>query len=307
MTIDDTPQWVDLHLHTNVSDGTLSPGELVDLAVSQNFKTIAITDHDTIDGLKDGINEGVRKKLGVIAGIEISSKYSNGTQHILGFGIDISNPRFLDSLHQFQFVRKKRNINIIIKLQLLGIDISVAEMTNDYPMIHSLGRPHIASILVKKGVVKTMNDAFTQYLGKNGKAFVGKDVLTAAETIRLIHDVGGIAILAHPSTLNLSGRLLVDQIEMLITHGLDGIEVYSSAHEHEQIQLYRSICIKNDLLISAGSDFHGSNKKNVAFGICNNGNKVTTEMVSKRLIDLSITRLSEERATDREFNNHHTL
>lgn len=288
MTNRDIPHWVDLHLHTDKSDGTLSPEALVKLAAAQRIKTIAITDHDTIDGVDVGVKEGEKRNLNVIPGIEISSKYTNGMLHILGFGVNIGARQFLENLSRFQNIRKNRNIKIISKLHALGIEVSLDEILSNNPMIKSLGRPHIASVLIKKGVVKNMNQAFTQYLGKNGKAFVGKDVLEPEETICLIHNAGGKAILAHPSTLNLTGGLFIDYIQMLKHKGLDGIEVYSSSHEPDQIQFYKNICLRYDLLISAGSDFHGSIKKNVSIGICNGGNRASENMISNELIALAV-------------------
>ena len=288
MTNKNNPHWIDLHLHTNNSDGTLSSFELVNLAATQNIKTIAITDHDTIDGVKSAIKEGKKRNLDVIPGIEISSKYTGGTLHIIGFGIDIGAPELLKNLSQFQNIRKHRNDKIISRLHSLGIGISVDEIMHANPMIKSLGRPHIASLLVKKGVVKNMNQAFTQYLGKNGPAFVEKDVIASDITIRMIHDAGGMAILAHPATLNLTGHSFTDYVKKLMRVGLDGMEVYSSSHTADQIQFYKDVCLKNGLLISAGSDFHGSIKKNVSLGICNNGSRISMGMVSNELIALAV-------------------
>ncbi len=282
-----SPLWIDLHLHTNKSDGTLSPIDLVKLAADQNINTIAITDHDTVDGVEEAINEGEKRNLRVVPGIEISSKYTGGTLHILGFGIDIRAPLFLKNLSEFQNVRKHRNNKIISKLQSLGIEISVDEILLTNPMIKSLGRPHIASILVKKGIVENMDQAFTQYLGKKGKAFIAKDVMSSEETIRIIHEAGGLAILAHPATLNLTDQIFSDCVKNLIKEGLDGMEVFYSTHSLEQIRFYKDICSKNGLLISAGSDFHGNNKKNVTLGVCNCGGKATVDMVSNELVVLA--------------------
>jgi predicted metal-dependent phosphoesterase TrpH len=265
----------------------MSPTDLVKLAVAQNVKTIAITDHDTVDGVETATREGKKQNLRVVPGIEISSRYTGGTPHILGFGIDIRDPSLLKNLNEFQNIRTHRNEKIISKLQSLGIKISVDDIMHINPMLRSLGRPHIGSVLVKQGIVSNMNQAFIQYLGKQGKAFVAKDVITSEEAIRIIHDAGGLAILAHPATLNLPDRLFSDHIKNLVKEGLDGMEVFYSTHAPEQIQFYKSVCYKNDLLISAGSDFHGNNKKNIQLGVCNNGAKVTADMVSNELVTLA--------------------
>ncbi len=279
--------WIDLHLHSDKSDGTYSLTELISLAVCKEIRTISITDHDTVAGLKEGIRLGKEHKLNVIPGIEISSKYSKGALHILGYGLDFRDPEFQFALQRFQDVRKERNRKILSKLQSLGIDISMDEIRDRNPSNKSIGRPHIASVLLEKGAAINMDNAFDKYLGKNGKAFVSKEVLTSSETIHLIHSVGGLAFLAHPSTLNLSDQNLTEYVEKLLKEGLDGIEVYSSAHTERQTCLYEGICQKYQLLISGGSDFHGDHKKDVKMGICSSGQRISADMVSQELLNLS--------------------
>jgi 3',5'-nucleoside bisphosphate phosphatase len=285
MANENLTHWIDLHLHSDKSDGTCSLAELISLAVSKEIKTISITDHDTIAGLKEGIKLGKEKKLNVIPGIEISSKYTKGALHILGYGLDFEDPEFKFALKRFQDVRKERNRKIISKLQSLGVDITMDEIIEKNPSNKSIGRPHIASVLLEKGAAINMDDAFAQYLGKNGKAFVSKEVLTSSETIHLIHSVGGLAFLAHPSTLNLSDQNLTEYVEKLLKEGLDGIEVYSSAHTARQTRLYESICQKYQLLVSGGSDFHGNHKKDVKMGICSRGQRISADMVSQELLN----------------------
>lgn len=286
MTEDNNHNWVDLHLHTDKSDGTSTPSDLVDLAIKHHVKTIAITDHDTVAGLEEGIAQGLRKNIKVIPGIEISSRYTKGTLHILGYGIDYHEPRFLEALTHFQEIRKTRNTKIINKLQLLGIDISISDIMKHNPKIKSLGRPHIASVLVDMGIVKNMDEAFEKYLGKQGKAFVSKEVLTSAETIRLIHRAGGLAFLAHPTTLKLAEGPFTEFLKNLLEESLDGIEVYSSAHNAEQIQFFLEAAQQANLFISAGSDFHGENKRETYFGCCNMGAPVSSAMVSREMLGL---------------------
>lgn len=288
MTQNQARQLIDLHLHTDKSDGTNSPDELVALAAEQNIRTIAITDHDTIDGLEDGIRAGHERNIKVIPGIEISAKYSRGTLHVLGYGIDFSSTQFCNELQRFQSIRKNRNVKIMEKLNELGIDINIRDMMRDNPGIKSLGRPHIAAVLIERGIVGSMDEAFDEYLGKQGRAFVGKEVFTSGETIRLIHDAGGVAFLAHPSTLNLSGSRFNEYIQKLLSEGLDGIEVYSSAHDHHQICHYQNTAETFNLMVSAGSDFHGSHKKSVQIGTCNNGHRVHADMVSNQLLTMAV-------------------
>lgn len=280
---------VDLHLHTDYSDGTCNPSEVLDLCMDKGLQVISITDHDTVEGVEESIQGARKRNLGIIPGIEISSKYPPGTLHILGYGIDYRDRFFLSELERFQLIRKNRNIRIIDKLKSLGIDIEMSEVVLEKSKAGSLGRPHIAMVMLKKGIVDSIGEAFDEYLGKSGKAFVSKEVLTSAETIKLIHDVGGFAFLAHPSTLNLESSDFRDYIKKLISEGLDGMEIYSSAHTAEQIGDYCQVAGDFDLMVSAGSDFHGKNKKDVFLGISNVTEMVRSDMISGKLLDLAVS------------------
>lgn len=281
-------KWIDLHLHTSCSDGTCTPAELVRIAADQGLTYISITDHDTINGLREGIREARQQRVYLVPGIEISAKYTEGALHILGYGFDAEYLPLVDQLKRIQEVRRDRNVKIIERLQSLGIQIALEEMMGEKSDLKSLGRPHIAAVLVKKGVVRTMDEAFDRYLGKQGKAFVKKEVMTSAETIRLIHDAGGVAVLAHPSTLRLEGPSFAAFIVRLVAEGLDGIEVYSSAHTVLQTQAYLDIAGQFQLLVSGGSDFHGANKQDVTIAVCNNGRPIHSRMVSETLLQLAV-------------------
>ncbi len=273
-------KFVDLHLHTNKSDGTLSPKELVQLAHRENIGMMAITDHDTVKGVREGIDEA--RKLGVdfVTGVEISSKYSGGVLHILGYGLEIDDPNLRDNLAEFQTARQHRNDKIIAKLQKLGIDITKEELLAYAKETVSLGRVHIAAILVKKKVVKDIADAFKHYLGKKGQAFVDKEIFSPAETISMIHQAGGKAFVAHPSSLKRHGNSLSDYITQLCQEGLDGIEGYSTLHTMKEIEIYRKLANEMDLLISGGSDYHGSIKPNIQIACCNNGERISQKQIS---------------------------
>jgi len=288
MNICCTDMRIDLHLHTDFSDGTYSPSQLIQLCNEKNLHILSITDHDTVEGIEPGIFEVKKRNLKLVPGIELSAKYDRGTLHILGYGIDYRDLSLLSALKHFQDIRKNRNAKMLEKLRSLGIDISMSEVATQKPKSGTLGRPHIAAVLIKKGVVGTMQEAFDGYLGKAGKAYVSKEVLTAAESIRLIHDVGGIAILAHPTTLNLEYHALRLFIQQLIFEGLDGIEVYSSAHSVQEIDNYQRIAAEKCLMVSAGSDFHGANKRDVKLGISNATEVANASMVSRELIEMAI-------------------
>ena len=275
---------VDLHLHSTASDGTLSPLEILQMAKEQKIGIVAITDHDTIEGVASVTNEAAKLGLKLITGLEISSRYRNGTLHILGYGINTGSAHLLEKLQFCGKQRSQRNAKIVSKLQNLGFDITLNDMYDKAKDVHSLGRPHIASVLVEKGVVSNMQDAFDRFLGANGSAFVSKEVFTANEAINIIKTSGGLAFLAHPVTLNRNEKELTQFIGDLKTKGLDGIELYSSYHQQEQVTLFKKISQELNLKVSAGSDFHGTNKPNIAMGLCNIGSPVTLDQISNGIV-----------------------
>lgn len=261
---------VDLHVHTNKSDGTLTPEEVVQKAKAENIEYLSIADHDTIDGIETAQEAADKHQINFITGIEISSKYQGGTLHILGYGIDIKNPHLREKLRFSQTARKQRNDKIIKKLILLGIPISESSLLETTKSTSSLGRPHIAQQLMAIGVVKTIDEAFIKFLGNKGKAFVTKEIFSPAETISIIHQAGGKAVLAHPRTLNLSDLDFDIYLKELLKKGLDGIEVYSSAHSSAQVDFFLKKVKHYGLFSTAGSDFHGSIKPETQIGRCYN-------------------------------------
>jgi len=289
MEFNNKDHWIDLHLHSNRSDGTCTPKELVKHAAKNDLGTISITDHDTIDGIKEALDESTKMNIKLIPGIEISAKYPKGTLHILGYGVDTQCHEFIGKLEKFQEIRKNRNIEIIDKLNTLGIDINMNEMLQNKKDVKSLGRPHIATMLIKKGIASNMNDAFDRYLGKSGSAFVDKEVFDSKESIEMIHKANGIAVLAHPSTLNLSDIELKLYLERLKEEGLDGIEVYSSAHTIDLIKFYKKTAAEMNFMVSGGSDFHGLLKKSVKIGIYFEGKKILSSMVSEQILKRAYT------------------
>jgi len=265
---------VDLHVHTNKSDGTFSPIEVVREAKSQNIKYLSITDHDTIDGVKAAQSEAKVQNIFFVTGIEISARYEGGALHILGYDIDINNTVLLNKLKSLQSARKIRNDKILDKLNTLGISISKTSFSDASKSTSSLGRPHIANQLLKMGIVKTMDEAFLKFLGKDGSAYVSKEIFFPEETIDMIHQAGGKAVLAHPKTLNLSKPDFKKYLIKLMDFGLDGIEVYSSSHSISQIEFYLNQAKQNGLFSTAGSDFHGSIKPETILNQCFNKHSI---------------------------------
>jgi hypothetical protein len=256
----------DLHLHTTASDGTMSPAELVRYAKGKGLRVIAITDHDTIEGLSEGIKEGNKLGLEVIPGVELSASAPKGTMHLLGYYIDPASSELTDKLRVLQQARKERNLKIVEKLQALGMAIELSEV-KEAPEHGQIGRPHFAYTMVQKGYARNIQDAFDRYLGKGRPAYVEKFRFSPQEAMHFIKKAGGITVLAHPFTLKQPQPEDLDAvIGELKAKGLDGIEVYYPEHSDGQTKLYRSLAKKYGLVISGGSDFHGLTKDEVDLG-----------------------------------------
>jgi predicted metal-dependent phosphoesterase TrpH len=269
----------DLHLHTTASDGTMSPAELVRYAKAKGLKVIAITDHDTIEGLPEGIQEGNKVGLEVIPGVELSADAATGTMHLLGYYIDPACAELADKLRVLQQARMERNLSMVEKLRGLGIPLELSEV-KAAPEEGQIGRPHFAYTMVQKGYAQNIQDAFDRYLGKGRPAYVEKFRFSPAEAIHFIRKAGGITVLAHPFTLK---QAEPEDFEALIRElkekGLDGIEVYYPEHSDGQKRLYRDVAQKYGLVISAGSDFHGLNKDAADLGEGYGDRKLTYGLV----------------------------
>ena len=253
---------IDLHTHTNYSDGELSPMKLIQLAIEKNIGTIAITDHDTLGGIKQIDRNNpiiVNSNIKVINGIELSAKVSRGRMHILGYGIDLNN----EALNNKMSILKDNSINLVLSIMEqikrdYGIRFKYDDIRDLVNANHNLGRPDLAKLCVKYGYSKTVQEAFDKYLidAYNKTRQVGKGI-SYLECINLILNSGGIPVLAHPKSLELTEKELLILLKEMINNGLQGIEVYHSSHTQEEINYYLSIANKYNLLISGGSDYHG--------------------------------------------------
>jgi len=255
---------IDLHTHTLYSDGSVSPEELVAMASRAGARAIAITDHDTVDGLAEGRETAERLGIEFVSGIEISAEHEPGTMHILGYYIDDQSLILQSKLAELRIARKERNPKIASRLQSLGFDIDYDEVIKTAGS-EVVGRPHFAQVMVNKGYAQSMQDAFTRFLAKGAPAFVDKRRLSPADSINLIHSAGGIAVLAHPYQLK---PLSIEGQERLIgelaARGLDGVEALYSRHSQEQTEAYSRIAARHGLLVTGGSDFHGSYKIDIS-------------------------------------------
>ena len=254
---------IDLHSHTTHSDGSATPAELLVAAQAAGASAVAITDHDTVAGLNEG--RAVAAELGVefIDGIEISAEYSPGTMHLLGYFIDAASTSFNATLVDLREARERRNPQIAARLQALGLDLAYEEVErlagNDV-----VGRPHFARLLVERGYANSIQDAFNHFLGKGAAAYVEKARLSPASSIALIHQAGGVAVLAHPYQLKLAS---LEETEALIVElaalGLDGIEAIYSRHSEDERRTYAQMARRHGLLVTGGSDYHGTYKPDI--------------------------------------------
>lgn len=246
----------DLHIHTSYSDGTMTPEEVVDDAIRQGVSAIAITDHDTTDGLVIACRHAEGKNLHIIAGIEFSSYLSPSEVHILGYFIDVNNVSLQKIIQQSREDRVNRIYAMVEKLHKLQVNVDPQEILA-LAGRGSPGRMHVAEVIWQHGFCGTILEAFAKYLGDNKPAYVPKKTLTTQHAIELIRDAGGVSVLAHPG---LTQRDNI--IEDLVKWGLQGIEIYYPSHTPQAVSKYLKIAKKFNLAITGGSDFHGERRVN---------------------------------------------
>lgn len=262
---------IDLHTHTCKSDGSYTPTELVDYAIEKDLAAIAITDHDSIEGLNEALShaEALKEKglpaVEVVPGIEFSTKYGEQDVHVVGLYIAYDSPSFQKALENFVDSRTTRNEKMCQNLQDAGIDITYDKLRARYPD-SVITRAHYASYLLEEGYVKSRQDAFAQYLGDHTKYFVPREKVTPVQAVELILHAGGIPILAHPPLYHMGNDRLDALTASLKEEGLMGIEAFYSTYTNQDIRDMRRLAVKYDLLLSGGSDFHGENKPGLDLG-----------------------------------------
>lgn len=257
-------EYIDLHTHSHHSDGSMTPDGLVKLAKDSGLKAIALTDHDTFDGVAEAVEAGKQYDVEVIPGIEFSV-VSTGETHILGYGIDITEKEINTAVEKAKELRLINNQRTAKALQKLGFNITVADARNISP-IGNLGRAHFAKVMELKGYVSSVKEAFDLYLQKGKPAYNSLRLLEAEEAIRLIHGAGGKAFLAHLHLTKKGGKL-EEYVKELKGYGLDGIEGYYTEYDEAMEAEYRALAKKYGLSLSGGTDFHGSNKPHIKLGV----------------------------------------
>jgi len=251
----------DLHIHTNFSDSTSTPKETAEESYAAGLSCISITDHDTLDGIYPTQLAARKFAIEVIAGIELSAALNDKDIHILGYLVDCHNEIFNNELSIVQDARIERMRQMIEKLKPLGIDNINLEEVCALSQSKSVGRPHLASVLLQKGWVSSLREAFDKYLGEGCPAYVEKYRMTPARAIELIRQAGGVAVLAHPMITNRD-----ELIPSFVEAGLQGIEVYYPNYSSNTISFYEGVARKYHLIMTGGSDAHGQAKDNTFIG-----------------------------------------
>ena len=271
---------LDLHLHTTHSDGSCTPSEVVNMAHQAAVTALAITDHDITTGIAEAIAAGQQCGIEIIPGVEISSLGGNSELHILGYFLDCQDSDLLEHLKTLRDGRHRRNPRIIEQLQTLGIDITFDEV-RALAGTDSIGRPHIARVLMDKRVVTSAKEAFDRFLAEGKPAYVPRELPSPAEAIRWIKAARGLAVLAHPTWVKVTEQPLIDLVRQLKSDGLDGVEVYYSTHAARQTREYLSLAQQLGLLVTGGSDFHGLTKPDIEVGIGKGTLHIPTSLLPK--------------------------
>jgi predicted metal-dependent phosphoesterase TrpH len=260
-------QYIDLHTHSTASDGTLSPADLIALAVKSNVTALALTDHDSVAGLDEAEAQAQKLGLEFIRGCELSCSTEYGHVDILGLWLPHDIPELEKHLAWLREKRKLRNQQISDTLKSLGMSINLSECPQN---LNSIGRPHIAGLLLRKGYVTSIREAFDRFLGEGKPAYLAKEDYSPAEAVSLLAKNRAVVILAHPMLIHAPKDILpawLDNLAQgLIPLGLDGLEAYHSEYSNSNVRTVLDLANKYKLLVSGGSDFHGENKPGVSLG-----------------------------------------
>ncbi len=252
----------DLHLHSTASDGRLTPAQVVREAAKKGLKFIALTDHDTIDGIAPALAAAQSySNLKLIPGVEISTDLPHGEAHVLGYFIDYTSRELAERLEHFRNSRLERARKMVAKLDKLGIHLDwrrIEQIAGDSVM----GRPHIAQAMLEKGYIDDFKQAFTDYIGHDGPAYVEREKLTPVEAVALIIRAGGLAVLAHPFTVSQPEAMIIE----LKSAGLAGIEAYYDGYSAEEIGQLVAMAQRYNLIATGGSDYHGLDTNETAIG-----------------------------------------
>lgn len=271
---------VDLHTHSTASDGSDAPAAVVRSAASLGLSALAITDHDTMQGLEEAEAAACQVGIELVRGVELSLEWKRGAMHMLVLLV-----RDSDLLHSrlkpVRTARARRNLRIVENLQSLGVEITMDEVAQEGGQ-GTVGRPHFASVLTKRGYVSDIPEAFRRYLGKGCPAYAERYRLGSVEAIELAHAVGGVAVLAHPLTLGVEGGELADLLSELAAQGMDGMEAHYGAYEPPTRKALAELARRFGLVPTGGSDYHGWFKPEIMLGV-GRGDLVVPDQVLEEL------------------------
>lgn len=269
--------YIDLHTHTTYSDGTFSVLELVNLAKEMDVSILSITDHDNIDGLLEAKKICDSLNIKFINGVELSATFNNEEVHILAYGFDLNSPLLNDFLLKAKELRSIRNDTILEKLKSIGIEIDKNKLMENKDCV--ITRADIAAEIVNLGFCENSNEAFFKYLAKNKFCYVTKNMPDVSVVLKLIHDIGAISSIAHPTAYNFYNTNLKGSLSSLKKDGLDAIECYHSSYSMESTNTLLGYTNRLNLLKTAGSDFHGSKKVNVNLSKTSQNLQITEDMI----------------------------
>ena len=276
---------IDLHSHSNASDGDYSPEVLIDLAILKGITTLAITDHDNINGLERACNYAKDKNITIIPGIEVSANVAKGEMHIVGLFIDYKDEEFIEYLNILQKKRDSRNVRYIEEFNKLGFNITLEDLTR-ISGGKIIGKPHFAKWFKENGHVENSDDIYLSYFNQSPFKDIKRETYDPDDIIKHIKNNGGLVILAHPQSLELSFNELREKLVTLKSYGLDGMECYHSNQTPEEMKEFRKIASELGLLISKGSDYHGPRvKRTIDLGSGINGNILLDEQTENELIN----------------------
>jgi 3',5'-nucleoside bisphosphate phosphatase len=247
---------IDLHAHSNRSDGTFTPSELVRLAAERGLDVVALTDHDTTDGLEEAFAEGARSGVAVVPGVELSAEFERSSVHVLCYWMDVRDEGLQAELHRLREDRFRRGELMVERLRSLGVPIEF-ERVRQIAGEATIVRPHVAQAMVEAGVVQTEKEAFERYIGDGGPGHVAKHALDPVDAVALIRAAGGVCVLAHPGMWGDQSSVPEALIERMTDAGMRGLEVDHPDHTPEAREHYRRLAGELGLVATGGSDCHG--------------------------------------------------
>ncbi len=274
--------WIDLHTHSTYSDGALTIAELVDLALRRGLRGLAVTDHDTVEGVAESLEEGRRRGLEMLAGVEVNAWHGEISMHVLGYGIRPDDPGLQSLLAEIQEARHERNLKIIEKLRSMAIMVSDEELAR-VAGEGLAGRPHIAQLLVEKKVVSSVDQAFARYLRRGGAGYAERRRYGADRVIEAINRAGGLAVLAHPGSMDPGLDFVPQLLVELRQQGLAGVEVHYPAHSAPLTSRLLKLAGELGLLVTGGTDFHGEGRRS---SVMLGGSRTTVRVPYRLLVAL---------------------